>query len=417
MITRDLVVIGGGSAGMAAALSAHKNGIKDILILEREKELGGILEQCIHSGFGLEYFKKELTGPEYAELFANDIILNNIEYKTSTTVLSVTRDKEITYSNMDEGYQTIKAKSIILATGCQERNRGSIMLAGDRSYGVITAGLAQKYLNIMGYTVGKNVFILGSGDIGLIMARRMTLEGANVIGVAELMPYSNGLNRNIVQCLNDYNIPLYLSTTVTNVYGKDRLERIELSKVDENRKPIKGTEIYIDCDTLLLSVGLVPSSELLANILVPQSPKSKGCYVNNLLETKLEGVFSCGNCLHVHDLVDFVTKESIRAGRNASRYLKGEFKKSYNIIKLNSLNNIGYVLPNEIDLDNTIEDIVINFRVNKPLNNKSVIIRYNEDIIYEKKKQFLLPAELEEVILSKDLLTEDMKELVIEVLD
>lgn len=399
----DLVVIGGGSAGMASALEAYKNGIKDILILERENDLGGILLQCIHSGFGLEIFKKELTGPEYADLFKQEIIANKINYKLNTVVLSVTPDKVITYTNKEEGYVVIQAKAIILASGCQERNRGHILLPGDRPSGIMTAGLAQKYLNIDGYLVGKKVFILGSGDIGLIMARRMTLEGAKVLGVAELMPYSNGLNRNIVQCLKDFNIPLYLSHTVTNIYGKDHLERIEISKVDENLKPIKGTEMYFDCDTLLLSVGLVPSNELLASIGVKKNLATKGSFVNESLETSIEGIFSCGNSLHVHDLVDFVTKEARRAGINASKYIKGELKETNEEITVSHDKVIGYMLPNVIRLDNIDDKIVFNYRVRKPLKNIKVNVYFNDNLIKSLKKPYMLPAEMEELVLNKDL--------------
>ena len=314
----DLVIIGGGSAGLAAAISAYDEGIRSILLLEKEEELGGILLQCIHSGFGLHEFKEQLSGPEYAERFVREFEKRAIEYRVRSVVLSLEPNKVVHYANAEEGYQMIQAKAIVLATGCIERTRGNILLPGDRPSGVMTAGVAQRYLNIEGYMVGKRVFILGSGDIGLIMARRMVLEGAEVLGVAELMPYSNGLSRNIAQCLEDFNIPLYLSHTVTNVIGKDRLERIELSEVDEQFQPIPGTEKFFDVDTLLLSVGLIPANDLLENIHVPTNPKTRGAIVNESMETAVEGIFSCGNVLHVHDLVDFVTKEGRKAGKAAA---------------------------------------------------------------------------------------------------
>lgn len=415
MKTYDLIVIGGGSAGMASALEAYDNGIKDILILERENDLGGILLQCIHSGFGLEIFKHELTGPEYADLFKQEIIKKNIKYKLNTVVLSINDKKEIIYTNEEEGYVSIKAKAIILASGCQERNRGHILLPGDRPSGIMTAGLAQKYLNIDGYLVGKKVFILGSGDIGLIMARRMTLEGAKVLGVAELMPYSNGLNRNIVQCLKDYDIPLYLSHTVTNIYGKEHLERIEISKVDENLKPIKGTEMYFDCDTLLLSVGLVPSNELLASIGVKKNLATKGSFVNESLETSIDGIFSCGNSLHVHDLVDFVTKEARRAGQNASKYIKGELKNTTDEITVSYDKNIGYMLPNVIHLANIDKNIVFNYRVRKPLKNIKINIYFNDTLIKTLKKPYMLPAEMEELVLNKELFNSTVGNIRVEI--
>ncbi|MGM9808669.1 MAG: NAD(P)/FAD-dependent oxidoreductase, partial [Bacilli bacterium] len=297
MINKDLVIIGGGSAGLAAAIEAYDNGIKDILVLEKDNDLGGILNQCIHNGFGLQEFKEQLAGPEYAERFIIQFKERNIEYKLNSLVMSISEDKVVTYSNDEDGCVEVKAKSIIMSCGCIERTRGAINIPGTRPKGVYTAGLAQRYLNIDGYLVGKRVFILGSGDIGLIMARRMTLEGAKVLGVAELMPYSNGLNRNIVQCLQDFNIPLYLSHTVTNIYGNNNLEGIDIARVDDKLNPIPGTEIHFDCDTLLLSVGLIPFNALLSNIGANTNPRTKGAVVDQNLQTSIPGIFSCGNCL------------------------------------------------------------------------------------------------------------------------
>ena len=320
----DLVVIGGGPAGLAATYSAYSEGISKILIIERDKELGGILNQCIHNGFGLHTFKEELTGPEYAERFINMVKETNIEVKLDTMALEIGKDKTVYAINTVDGYMAIKAKAIILSMGCRERTRGAIGIPGDRPSGVLTAGAAQRYINMEGYMPGKEVVILGSGDIGLIMARRMSLEGAKVKAVVELMPYSNGLNRNIVQCLNDYHIPLYLSHTVVDIVGKDRLRKVVIAKVDEQKKPIKGTEIEFKVDTLLLSVGLIPENELSSKAGIEQDKRTNGLMVNESMETSMEGVFACGNVLHVHDLVDFVSEEAKRAGRCAAKYLKGQ---------------------------------------------------------------------------------------------
>lgn len=318
----DIVIIGGGPAGLAAAISAKENGIENILILERDRELGGILNQCIHNGFGLHTFKEELTGPEYAARFIDEARKMEIPYKLNTMVTNVTPDKIVTAMNREEGLFEIKAKSVILAMGCRERTRGALNIPGYRPAGIFTAGTAQRLVNMEGYLPGREVVILGSGDIGLIMARRMTLEGAKVKVVAEIMPYSGGLKRNIVQCLDDYNIPLKLSHTVVEIKGKERVEGVVLAQVDEDLQPIPGTETEYSCDTLLLSVGLIPENELSANAGVKISKATSGAEVNESLETNIEGIFACGNVVHVHDLVDFVSEEAKAAGRNAANYVK-----------------------------------------------------------------------------------------------
>ena len=413
----DLVVIGGGSAGLGAALTAYENGIKNILLLEKEKDLGGILLQCIHNGFGLHEFKEQLAGPEYAQRFVDKFKEAGIEYRSETMVLAINEDKTIIYSNKEEGYCTIKAKAIIMATGCSERTRGAIAIPGDRPSGIMTAGLAQRYLNLDGYLVGKRVFILGSGDIGLIMARRMTLEGAKVLGVAELMPYSNGLNRNIVQCLKDFDIPLYLSHSVSNVIGKDRIEKVVISKVDDKLNFIPGTEMEFDVDTLLLSVGLLPSNVLLEDMGMEMYRNTRGPIVNEMMETTLEGVFACGNSLHVHDLVDFVTAESRVAGKGAARYLKGEVTRGGKYINCNAGNGLGYILPQRIDVLNIDTSVDFKFRVRTPMENKKIVVRLNGEVIRSVVKPHLLPAEMETISIKKDLFTANEGELVVEVED
>lgn len=395
----DLVIVGGGSAGLAAAVSAYDNGIRNILVLEKDKYLGGILLQCIHNGFGLHEFKEELAGPEYAARFIEMVKERGIDCKVNSMVLNITKDKEVHYSSMDEGYVVVKAKAIICATGCSERTRGAINIPGTRPSGIMTAGLAQRYLNIEGYMVGKKIFILGSGDIGLIMARRMTLEGAKVLGVAELMPYSNGLNRNIVQCLNDYNIPLYLHHTVKEIIGKERVEKVVIAEVDDNLNFIPGKEMTFDVDTLLLSVGLIPNNPLLEKIGVAIHPRTKGPVVNENLETSIPGIFACGNSLHVHDLVDFVSSEGRLAGLNAAKYIKGELNDSSKIITISPLNGIGYVLPTETHADN-LDSTILKFRVRKPYKDVYVNIKVNGKSVKRLKKLYLLPAEMENIPLS-----------------
>lgn len=364
MIKKNLVIIGGGAAGLSAAISAYDNGEKDILIIERDDHLGGILYQCIHNGFGLEKFKEELTGPEYAARLIDQVNERNISYILNAQVLSITKNKTVTYSSL-EGYVSIEANAIILASGSYERTAGAIMVPGKRLNGVLTAGTAQRYMNIKGYMIGKRVVILGSGDIGLIMARRLTLEGAQVICVAEIMPYSNGLNRNIVQCLNDYNIPLKLSTTVSKIIGGKRVEKIVLSKVDENKQAIPGTEEIIDADTLILSVGLIPYTTLLDDLNLHYG-KNKGAIVDENYQSEIPGLFTCGNCLHIHDLVDYVSFEGETAGKAASEYIKENNGTNNTVINVENGNCVGYVVPNVIH-QNTQGKVFVKYRVTKPI--------------------------------------------------
>jgi len=394
MENRDLVIIGGGSAGMAAAIGAYNEGIKDILILEKGEFLGGILNQCIHNGFGLTEFKEELTGPEFASRFIEQAKEKGIEFKLHSFVTDISKDKVITYTSKEEGVVLVKAKAIVMAAGCYERNAGAIGIPGDRPAGVLTAGQAQLFLNEYGYMTGKKVFILGSGDIGLIMARRLTLEGAKVLGVAEICAWSNGLNRNMVQCLEDYGIPLYLSHTVSKVVGKGRLEKIVLSKVDEKMQPIPGTEKEFDVDTLILSIGLLPNNDLLNHIGIPTS-RSRGSLVNDKLETCVPGIFSCGNVLHVHDLVDNVVEEAREAGKNAAIYLKGEEKKATSEIEVIAGDGIGYVVPGKVSLDESLENITFKFRVRKPSKNVYIQYEQNGNVIKKVLKTAIIPSEME----------------------
>ena len=394
MENRDLVIIGGGSAGMAAAIGAYNEGIRDILILEKGEFLGGILNQCIHNGFGLTEFKEELTGPEFAYRFIEQVKEKGIEFKLHSFVTDISKDKVITYTSKEEGVVMVKAKAIVMAAGCYERNAGAIGIPGDRPAGVLTAGQAQLFLNEYGYMTGKKVFILGSGDIGLIMARRLTLEGAKVLGVAEICAWSNGLNRNMVQCLEDYGIPLYLSHTVSKVIGKGRLEKIVLSKVDEKMQPIPGTEKEFDVDTLILSIGLLPNNDLLNHIGIPTS-RSRGSLVNDKLETCVPGIFSCGNVLHVHDLVDNVVEEAREAGKNAAIYRKGEEKKATSEIEVIAGDGIGYVVPGKVSLDENLENITFKFRVRKPSKNVYIQYEQNGNVIKKVLKTAIIPSEME----------------------
>lgn len=410
----DLVIIGGGSAGMAAAIKAKQEGIDDILIIEKDNNLGGILNQCIHNGFGLTEFKEELTGPEYLSRFVKQVEDLHIPYLLNTMVIDMTEDKIVTISNKD-GVEMIQAKAIIMATGCYERGAGAIQIPGDRCAGIITAGTAQKYLNIYGYMVGKKIVILGSGDIGLIMARRLTLEGAKVLCVSEIMPYSNGLNRNIAQCLNDYDIPLYLSRSVSKVEAKDgRLYKVTLSSVDEKFNFIPGTEKEIICDTLILSVGLIPYISLLNYINCPLS-STKGAKVNEYMETMIDGIFTCGNCLHVHDVVDFVTDEGRLAGHGAALYLQNKLHKE-NDINILPGNGISYVVPQKINAE-ILEDITFKFRVKKPVKDVSLIIRSGDNIITKMVKPVLIPSEMVMVKVNKDKLRDISSEITLELED
>ena len=402
----DIVIIGGGPAGLAAAAAARDAGEDSILILERDSRLGGILNQCIHNGFGLHTFEEELTGPEYAQRFIDMVEERKTDYKLNTMVLSISRDKVVTAMNREDGLFQVQAKAVILAMGCRERPRGALNIPGYRPAGIFTAGTAQRLVNIEGYLPGREIVILGSGDIGLIMARRMTLEGAKVKVVAELMPYSGGLKRNIVQCLNDFNIPLKLSHTVVDIRGKKRVEGVTIAQVDSHGKPIPGTEEDYTCDTLLLSCGLIPENELSAQMGVEMNPVTKGPMVNESLETNVEGVFACGNVLHVHDLVDFVSEEAENAGRNAVKYVRAmgcpEGGKKTEAVPVLATDGVRYTVPVCVRPDYMDDRLTVRFRVGNVYRDHYIVVYLNDERILHRKRQILAPGEMEQVILDRE---------------
>lgn len=398
----DLVVVGGGPAGMAAAVAAYDAGVKNILIIERDTKLGGVLNQCVHNGFGLTRFKENLAGPEYAEKFSDEVEKRDIDVMLSTMVMEISQDKTVTAMNSEYGVFVLKPSAIILAMGCRERSKGALNIAGARPAGIYSAGTAQRYVNIEGYLPGKNVVILGSGDIGLIMARRMTLEGAKVHAVCEIMPFSSGLKRNIVQCLDDFNIPLYLNHTIVDIQGGQRVTGVTIAEVNPaNKKPIPGTEIHFDCDTVLFSVGLIPENELTKNAGIPMSPRTKGAVVNQYRETDIDGVFACGNVLHVHDLVDFASEEAEIAGRAVAKYINGELQREKTINLTNGA-NIGYVLPQKITIPS--DDVKVFFRVTNVFKNVTFKVKDGDEVILSKKKLTVAPGEMETIVLKSDML-------------
>ena len=401
----ELVIIGGGPAGLSAANAAWEAGCRSICIVERDRELGGILNQCIHNGFGLHYFKEELTGPEYAGRFIEMVGQTGVDVRLDAMVLEVTPDKQVHIVSSAGGYEVLDADAIVLAMGCRERTRGAIGIPGTRPAGVFTAGTAQRYLNIEGYMVGKRVLILGSGDIGLIMARRMTLEGAKVLACVEVMPYSGGLTRNIVQCLHDFDIPLYLSHTITDIQGRDRVERVIVSEVGPDRRPIPGTEMTFDCDTVLLSVGLIPENELSRGADVAMDPRTNGPVVYENMETSIPGVFACGNVLHVHDLVDFVTAEAARAGRAAAEYCKGTRAPEGDVLDIKNGNLVGYTVPQHIRMNADFTAVDVFFRVRAICKESRIVVKDEAgEQIASFRREHMAPGEMENIKLTRVLL-------------
>ena len=404
---KKLVVVGGGPAGLAAALEANRHGIApdDILIIERDKELGGILNQCIHAGFGLHMFGEELSGPEYSGRFIDEVKEAGIGYVTDSMVLSVSDDRVVTFVSPKLGFVMMKAGAVVLCTGCRERTRGALNIPGTRPAGIYSAGTAQRFVNIEGYMPGKKVVILGSGDIGLIMARRLTLEGAKVLRVCELMPYSGGLARNIAQCLNDFDIPLYLSHTVTDIRGKERVEGVVISKVDENRRPIPGTEEYVECDTLLLSVGLIPENELAKSAGITLDRVTGGAVVNQYNETTVPGIFACGNALHVHDLVDFVTREAYMAGGSAAEFVKNGGSFGYgekSVVSCKATGGVRYTVPQKLELYGAPEELKFFFRVDNIYKGVKLEVKVGGEVIKSVSKRSVAPGEMESIVLGKN---------------
>ena len=400
----DVLVVGGGPAGLAAALKAREEGAQRVLILERDKELGGILNQCIHNGFGLHYFKEELTGPEYAGRFIEQLQGSGIEVSADTMVLEITQGRQVHAVSKAGGYRVYEAGAIVLAMGCRERTRGAIGIPGTRPAGVFTAGTAQRYVNMEGYMVGRRVLILGSGDIGLIMARRMTLEGAKVLACVEVMPYSGGLNRNIVQCLHDYDIPLYLSHTIVDIQGKDRVEKAVVAQVDENRRPIPGTEMEFECDTILLSVGLIPENELTRTAGIQMDGRTSGAVVYENMETSAPGIFACGNVVHVHDLVDYVTAESQRAGAAAARFALGQ-KNGDEALELVNGEGVSYTVPQRVRLSGVEKAVEVFFRVRRVYEGDlKIVAESGGEPLAAYKREHLAPGEMEHIALPKVLL-------------
>ena len=411
----DIVIVGGGPAGMAAAIAAKKGGCESILILERDTRIGGILLQCIHNGFGLHHFGEELTGPEYAGRFSDEVEKLGIEYKTDTMVLEVNAKKQVTAINTKDGLMQIQAKAVILAMGCRERTRGALVIPGTRPAGIFTAGSAQRFVNIDGYLPGKKVVILGSGDIGLIMARRLTLEGAEVKLICELMPFSAGLRRNIVQCVENFNIPLKFSHTITKIHGKERVEGVSVAAVDKNRKPIPGTEEFIECDTLLLSVGLIPENEISNGCGISIDSTTSGPIVNEHMQTSVEGIFACGNTVHVHDLVDFVTAESLRAGENAAKYVLGTKAKNPQNVVLRPGNRVRYTVPQHIESTESETPISIMFRPTDVYRNVQIVAYSNNERIKATKKKIVRPGEMQVLELSPEQLAKVKDNLTISI--